>query len=45
MDVMRESLISSTNDYEIIKLREMKIFEDPVKMKKYHVLVAWKMYI
>ena len=42
---MRESLLSSTNDYEIVKLREMKIFEDPNKMLKYHVLASWKMYI
>ena len=42
---LRESLLSSTNDYEIVKLREMKIFEDPKKMLKYHVLASWKMYI
>lgn len=38
-------MLSSTNDYEIIKMRELKVFEDPKKMLKYHVLASWKMFI
>lgn len=45
VEILRESLISSTQDYEVVKLRELQVFEDPMKMRKYHVLVAWKMYI
>ncbi len=45
MDQLRESVLSNTNDYEMVRLRELKIFEDPLKMLKYHALAAWKMYI
>jgi hypothetical protein len=45
MDQLRESVLSHTNDYEMVRLRELKIFDDPYKMLKYHALAAWKMYI
>ena len=45
MDQLKESVLSNTNDYEMVRLRELKIFEDPFKMLKYHALAAWKMYI
>ena len=42
---LKESVLSVTNDFEIVRLRELRIFDDPVKVLKYHVLAAWKMYI
>lgn len=42
---MKESMMSSANDYEMVRLRNHQVFEDPVKMMKYRVLNAWKMFI
>jgi hypothetical protein len=42
---LKESLLSSTNDFEMLRLRDLKVFDDPVKLAKYRVLAAWKMYI
>ena len=44
-EVLKESLLSSTNDFEIVRLREHQVFDDPIKMLKYRVLSTWKMYI
>ncbi len=44
-EVLKESLLSSTHDFEIVRLRDLQVFEDPVKMLKYRVLSSWKMYI
>jgi hypothetical protein len=29
----------------MLRLRDLKVFDDPVKLAKYRVLAAWKMYI
>lgn len=36
---------SSTHDFDIIRLRDLEVFEDPRKMMMYRSLNAWKMYI
>ena len=42
---LRESLVSSVHDYDVVRLRDLRIFVDPVKMKLYRILASWKMYV
>ena len=40
---LRESLLSSTNDFEVLRLRE--VLEDPRKIILYRVINSWKSFI
>lgn len=42
---LKESLLSSTNDFDVVRLRDLHVFDDPLKMKLYRVMSAWKMYV
>jgi hypothetical protein len=42
---LKESLISSTNDLEMNRLRELHVFDDPRKLHLYRVVNSWKMFV
>lgn len=42
---MKESLLSSTNDFDVVRLRDLNVFEDPIKMQLYRVVSSWKLYV
>jgi hypothetical protein len=42
---LRESVISNASDFDIVRLRDHKVFEDPAQMIKYRVVSSWKMFL
>ena len=38
-------MLSSTNYLDILRLRDLQVFEDPKKMLLYRVINSWKMFI
>ena len=44
-DRLRESLVSSANDFDVVRLRDLHVFDDQIKMQKYRALTSWKMFV
>lgn len=42
---LKESVLSLTSDFDVIRLRDQRVFEDQSKMVKYRVVSLWKMYV